>query len=177
MRLPTRQQPIDIAAGTLVDRPEPYGPDKDIAPTNSEADHESLDNVGSGRKARRSNFSRTTAAASSGNGLHGLPALRADSAGELRLSNFWALAHAIGLDTGASALRRSASRPSDRPVHRQFSMLRKYLSCVLAGLLIVVGVTMLVMEPRKAHWVAAAFCVVAGILWLCDELRGSRDGQ
>ena len=94
MRLPTRQRRIDIAAGTLVDRPEPYGP---------------------------------------------------------------------------FASQRSGIAPA---VH----MLRKCLSCVLAGLLIVAGVTMLVMEPRKAIGVAAAFCVVAGILWLYDALRGSQDG-
>ena len=56
-------------------------------------------------------------------------------------------------------------------------MLREWLSCVLAGLLIVAGVTMLVMEPRKAIGVAAAFCLVAGVLWLYDALRGLREGQ
>jgi hypothetical protein len=54
-------------------------------------------------------------------------------------------------------------------------MLRKAFSCVLAGLLIVVAV--FVMEPRKAVGVAAAFCLVAGVLWLYDALRGLRGGQ
>jgi hypothetical protein len=56
-------------------------------------------------------------------------------------------------------------------------MLRKAFSCVLAGLLIVVAVTMFVMEPRKAVGVAAAFCLVVGVLWLYDALRGLRGGQ
>ena len=56
-------------------------------------------------------------------------------------------------------------------------LLRKCLSCALAGLLIVVGIGMLVMAPRKDIGVAAAFCLVAGVLWLLDALRGSRDGQ
>jgi hypothetical protein len=45
-------------------------------------------------------------------------------------------------------------------------MLRKRLSCVLAGLIIVAAVAMFVMEPRKDIGVAAAFCLVARILWL-----------
>ena len=42
-------------------------------------------------------------------------------------------------------------------------MLRKWISCVLAGLIIAAAVTMFVMEPRKAIGVAAAFCWVAGV--------------
>ena len=48
--------------------------------------------------------------------------------------------------------------------------LRKCLSCALAGLLIVVGIGMLVMAPRKDIGVAAAFCLVAGVLWLLDAM-------
>ena len=50
----------------------------------------------------------------------------------------------------------------------------KWISCVLAGLIIVAAVTMVVMEPRKAIGVAAAFCLVAGALWLYDALQGLR---
>jgi hypothetical protein len=39
---------------------------------------------------------------------------------------------------------------------------------MLASLIIVAAVTMFVMEPRKAIGVAAAFCLVAGALWLYD---------
>ena len=53
-------------------------------------------------------------------------------------------------------------------------MLRKSISCVLAGLIIVAAVTMFVMEPRKAIGVAAAFCLFAGFLWLSDALLGLR---
>jgi hypothetical protein len=56
-------------------------------------------------------------------------------------------------------------------------MLRKSISCVLPGLIIVAAVTMFVMGPRKAIGVAAAFCLVAGALWLYDALRGLRRGQ
>ena len=56
-------------------------------------------------------------------------------------------------------------------------MLHKWISCVLAGLLIVVAITMFVREPRKAIGVAAAFCLVVGILWLYDALRGLRHGR
>jgi len=48
---------------------------------------------------------------------------------------------------------------------------------MLAGLLIVAVVAVFVMEPRKAIGVAAAFCLVAGVLWLYDALRGLRGGQ
>jgi TRAP-type C4-dicarboxylate transport system permease large subunit len=51
-------------------------------------------------------------------------------------------------------------------------MLRKWISCLLAGLIIVAAVTMFVREPRKAIGVAAAFCLVVGVLWLYDALRG-----
>ena len=50
-------------------------------------------------------------------------------------------------------------------------LLRQSILCVLAGLIIVAAVTVFVMEPRKATGVAAAFCLVAGILWLYDVLR------
>ena len=53
-------------------------------------------------------------------------------------------------------------------------MLRKWISCVLASLIIVVAVTMFVMEPRKAIGVAAVFCLFAGFLWLYDALLGLR---
>ena len=53
-------------------------------------------------------------------------------------------------------------------------MLRKSISCVLAGLIIVAAVTMFAIEPRKAIGMAAAFCLVAGFLWLYDALRGLR---
>ena len=49
----------------------------------------------------------------------------------------------------------------------------KWISCVLAGLIIVAAVTMFDMEPRKAIGVAAAFCLVAGVLWLYDALRAA----
>ena len=55
-------------------------------------------------------------------------------------------------------------------------MLRKWISCVLAGLIIVAAVIMFVREPRKDIGVAAAFCLVAGVLWLYDALRGPRHG-
>jgi hypothetical protein len=56
-------------------------------------------------------------------------------------------------------------------------MLRRSISVMLAGLLIVAAVAVFVMEPRKAIGVAAAFCLVAGVLWLYDALRGLRGGQ
>ena len=37
-------------------------------------------------------------------------------------------------------------------------MATKWISCVLASLIVVAAVTMFVMEPRKAIRVAAAFC-------------------
>jgi hypothetical protein len=46
---------------------------------------------------------------------------------------------------------------------------------VLASFLVVAGVAMLVMEPQKAVVVAAAFCLIAGILWLLDALRALKD--
>jgi hypothetical protein len=45
-------------------------------------------------------------------------------------------------------------------------------SFLLAGLIIVAAVAMFVREPRKAIGVAAAFCLVVGVLWLYDALRG-----
>jgi hypothetical protein len=51
-------------------------------------------------------------------------------------------------------------------------VIRKVISSVLASLLIAAGVAMLVMEPRKAIAVAAVFCVVVGLLWLLETLRG-----
>ena len=56
-------------------------------------------------------------------------------------------------------------------------MLRRSISVMLAGLLIVAAVAVFVMEPRKAIGVAAAFCLVVGVLWLYDALRGLRGGQ
>jgi hypothetical protein len=56
-------------------------------------------------------------------------------------------------------------------------LLHKCLSCALASLIIVVGVTMLVMAPRKDVGMGAAFCLVVGILRLCDAVRGLRDDQ
>jgi hypothetical protein len=49
-------------------------------------------------------------------------------------------------------------------------MLRRSISVMLAGLLIVAAVAVFVMEPRKAIGAAAAFCLVAGVLWLYDAL-------
>ena len=51
-------------------------------------------------------------------------------------------------------------------------MLRKWISCLLAGLIIVAAVTMFVREPRKAIGVASPFCLIVGVLCLCDALRG-----
>ena len=56
-------------------------------------------------------------------------------------------------------------------------LLRNCLSCALASLIIVVGVTMFVMAPRKDIGMAAAFCLVVGILWLCAAVRELRDGK
>ena len=53
----------------------------------------------------------------------------------------------------------------------------KWISCLLAGLIIVAAVAIFVTEPRKSIGVAAVFCLVAGALWLFDALRGLRDGQ
>jgi hypothetical protein len=52
-------------------------------------------------------------------------------------------------------------------------MLRKWISVLLAGLLIVAAVDIFVLKPSKVGVVAAAFCLLAGILWLHD-LRRSR---
>jgi hypothetical protein len=49
-------------------------------------------------------------------------------------------------------------------------MLRRSVSCLLASLLIVGAVIVFVTEPRKAIGVAAAFCVIVGVLWLYDAL-------
>jgi|EndMetStandDraft_8_1072994.scaffolds.fasta_scaffold1697124_1 hypothetical protein len=56
-------------------------------------------------------------------------------------------------------------------------MLRKWISAGLAGLIIVAAVTVFVREPRKAIGVAAAFCLVTGVLWLYDALRGLRHDE
>ena len=53
-------------------------------------------------------------------------------------------------------------------------LLRQSILCVLASLIIVAAVTMFAIEPRKAIGMAAAFCLVAGALWLYDALRGLR---
>ena len=53
-------------------------------------------------------------------------------------------------------------------------MATKWISFVLAGLIIVAAVTMIAIEPRKDIGMAAAFCLVAGFLWLYDALRGLR---
>ena len=51
-------------------------------------------------------------------------------------------------------------------------MLRKWISVLLAGLLIVAAIVIVVLRPDKVGVVAAAFCLLAGILWLYDALRG-----
>ena len=51
-------------------------------------------------------------------------------------------------------------------------MLRKWISVLLAGLLIVAAIVIFGLRPYKVGVVAAAFCLLAGILWLYDALRG-----
>ena len=53
-------------------------------------------------------------------------------------------------------------------------MATKWISYVLACLIIVAAVSMFAIEPRKGMGMAAAFCLVAGFLWLYDALRGLR---
>ena len=61
---------------------------------------------------------------------------------------------------------------NDTALHRRSALLSMANSFLLAGLIIVAAVAMFVREPRKAIGVAAAFCLVVGVLWLCDALRG-----
>jgi hypothetical protein len=83
---------------------------------------------------------------------------------------FWLATRGINKRTRAAVSRAHC-------LDARAQVIRKVISCVLASLLIVAGVAMLVMEPRKAIGVAAAFCLVAGVLWLLDAVRGLRDGQ
>jgi hypothetical protein len=55
-------------------------------------------------------------------------------------------------------------------------MLHKWISVLLAGLLIVAATDIVVLRPSKVGIVAAAFCLLAGLLWLYDALRALRRG-
>jgi dolichol kinase len=57
-------------------------------------------------------------------------------------------------------------------------MFRRSISGMLAGLLIVAAVCMFVLMSRSVAVVAvAAFCLIAGVVWLCCELSDLRRGQ
>ena len=56
-------------------------------------------------------------------------------------------------------------------------MSRKWISVVLAGLLIVAAIIIVVLKPDKVGVVVAAFCLLVGILWLYDALRNLPRGQ
>jgi dolichol kinase len=57
-------------------------------------------------------------------------------------------------------------------------MFRRSISGMLAGLLIVAAVCMFVLMSGSVAVVAvAAFCLIAGVVWLCCELSDLRRGQ